>query len=135
MERFALNLPLDECNFPRFEAWPASLNLRSCLRASCPALRDSGWNIFSLLAAFCGFFVGAMSMETFHFHSPRARQVIDQSISSGRVAPGTDDPGLSPVHVVFIDHLWLATKVPSPRQACVRVLISPSAVNSKGSGN
>ena len=133
MERFALNLPLDECNFPRFEAWPASLDLRSCLRASCPALRDSGWNIFSLLAAFCGFFVGAMSMETFHFHSPSARQVIDQLGPCG--SEYRRPPGLSPVHVVFIDHLWLATKVPLPRQACVTVLISPSAVNLKGSGN
>jgi hypothetical protein len=65
------NLPLDECSLPRFEAWPASLDLRSCLRASCPALRDSGWNTFSFLAAFCGFFVGAMSMGDF-FHA-RAR--------------------------------------------------------------
>ena len=40
-----------------------SLDLRSCLRASCPALRDSGWNIFSFLAFFCGFFVGAMSLQ------------------------------------------------------------------------
>ena len=47
----------------RLEACPASLDLRSCLRASCSALRDSGWNIFSFLALFCGFFVGAMSLQ------------------------------------------------------------------------
>ena len=58
-----LNLPLDECNFARLEACPASLDLRICLRASCPALRDSGWNTFSFFAAFCGFFVGAMLVQ------------------------------------------------------------------------
>ena len=58
-----LDLPLDECNFARLEACPASLDLRICLRASCPALRDSGWNTFSFFAAFCGFFVGAMLVQ------------------------------------------------------------------------
>ena len=84
-----LNLPLDECNFTRFEACPASLDLRSCLRASCSALRDSGWNNFSFLVAFCGFFVGDMSIETFlscaSEHQEKSR--IDSIIISGRLAP------------------------------------------------
>ena len=35
-------LPLAECSFARLAACPSSLDFRSCLRASCPALRDSG---------------------------------------------------------------------------------------------
>jgi hypothetical protein len=90
-EMGSLNLPLDECNLARFEACPASLDLRSCLRASCPALRDSGWNNFSLLVAFCGFFVGAMSTGIFHLRHLRAsaRKIKDSIIISGRLAPTT----------------------------------------------
>ena len=90
LERFAVNLPLDECNFTRFEACPASFDLRNCLRASCSALRDSGWNNFSLFVAFCGFFVGAMSMETFQFAtSARKNQGMLMIIISGRLVPTT----------------------------------------------
>ena len=77
-------LPLAECNFVRFEACPASLDLRSCLRASWPALRDSGWNTFSFLAACCGFFVGAMCRS-----AREPRRVDLRMIFSGRPGPTT----------------------------------------------
>jgi hypothetical protein len=128
-EMGSLNLPLDECNFARFEACPASLDLRSCLRASCPALRDSGWNNFSLLVAFCGFFVGAMSIGTFHLRrlSASASRRKDQGLDNQLGPPRSDR--------CTRRHPWPAKEVPLPRQACVRVPMSPSAVNSKGSGD
>jgi len=119
----SLNLPLAECNFLRFEACPVSLVLRSCLRASCSALRDSGWNIFSFLAAFFGFSVGAMSKETFHSCvSARKNQGLDNHLGP----PGSDR---------YTRRHLRPLAATAPRQACVRVLMSPSAVNSKGSGD
>lgn len=125
-ERFvaSLNLPLAECNFLRFEACPVSLDLRSCLRASCSALRDSGWNTFSFLAAFCGFSVGAMSIATFHSCAVAKK---NQGLDNHLGPPDSD-------HCTR-RHLRPATKDPLRRQACVKVLMSPSAVNSKGSGD
>ena len=60
------HLPFSECSFVRLAACPASLDFRSCLRASCPALRDSGWNTFSFFMDFDDFFVGAMTELTYY---------------------------------------------------------------------
>jgi hypothetical protein len=89
-ERSDGDLPFAECSFARLEACSASLDLRSCLRSSCPALRDSGWNIFSFLAFFCGFFIGAMSPAggCFLCSHPPAGVVAISTLKMTRPGPG-----------------------------------------------